>query len=65
MKKALFFFSFLLLLTSNSISSEIAIVDINFLLKNSNKGKSILKELDNLNSQNSKKFKKKKKFIKK
>ena len=63
MKKALFFFSFLLLLTSNSISSEIAIVDINFLLKNSNKGKSILKELDNLNSQNSKKFKKKKNLL--
>lgn len=63
MKKALLFLSFFLLLTSSSISSEIVIVDINFLLKNSNKGKSIQKELNNLNSKNSKKFQEKKKLL--
>ena len=63
MKKALLFFSFYLLLISNSISSEIVIVDINFLLKNSNKGKLIQKELDNLSSKNSKKFQEKKKLL--
>tara|TARA_X000000950_G_scaffold163022_2_gene199312 strand:- start:1922 stop:2413 length:492 start_codon:yes stop_codon:yes gene_type:complete len=63
MKKALLFFSFFLLLISNSISSEIVIVDINFLLKNSNKGKLVQKELDNLSSKNSKKFQEKKKLL--
>lgn len=63
MKKTLLFFSFFLLLISNSISSEIVIVDINFLLKNSNKGKLVQKELDNLSSKNSKKFQEKKKLL--
>ena len=62
MRKIIYSF-FLLLFTSSSIASEISIVDINYLLKNSNKGKSIQKELDNLNSKNFKKFKEKKKII--
>ena len=62
MKKIIYYF-FLLLFTSSSIASEISIVDINYLLQNSNKGKSIQKELDNLNSKNFEKFKDKKKLL--
>ena len=62
MRKIIYSF-FLLLFTSSSIASEISIVDINYLLKNSNKGKLIQKELDNLNSKNFKKFKEKKKLL--
>ncbi len=62
MKKTIYFFLFLFFI-SNSIATEISTVDITFLLKNSNKGKSIQKELDNLNSKNFKKFKEKKKLL--
>ncbi len=47
----------------NVLIAQISIVDINFLLKNSNKGKNIQKELDNLNSKNSKLFNEKKKKL--
>jgi len=47
----------------NVLTAQISIVDINFLLKNSNKGKNIQKELDNLNSKNSKLFIEKKKKL--
>ena len=47
----------------NVLTAQISIVDINFLLKNSNKGKNIQKELDNLNSKNSKLFNEKKKKL--
>ena len=62
MKKTIYFFLFLFFI-SNSIATEISTVDITFLLKNSNKGKLIQKELDNLNSKNFKKFKEKKKLL--
>ncbi len=62
MKKIIYSF-ILLFFTSSLIASEISIVDITYLLKNSNKGKSIQKELDNLNSKNFKKFKEKKKLL--
>ena len=62
MKKIIYSF-LLLFFTSSLIASEISIVDITYLLKNSNKGKSIQKELDNLNSKNFKKFKEKKKLL--
>ena len=41
MKKILFFLAFFYLLPLNVLSNEISIVDINFLLKNSEKGKKI------------------------
>ena len=62
MRKIIYSF-FLLLFTSSSIASEISIVDINYILQNSNKGKKKKKELDNLNSKNFKKFKEKKKLL--
>ena len=62
MKKTIYFFLFLFFI-SNSIATEISTVDITFLLKNSNKGKLIKKELDNLNAKNFKKFKEKKKLL--
>ena len=62
MKKIIYSFFFLFFISS-SIGSEISIVDITYLLQNSNKGKSIQKELDNLNSKNFKKFKEKKKLL--
>ena len=61
MKKVLFFLIISFFLTSNVLSTTISIVDITFLLKNSNKGKSIQKELDNLNKKNSELFNDKKK----
>tara|TARA_E500000331_G_scaffold341862_1_gene374826 strand:- start:242 stop:733 length:492 start_codon:yes stop_codon:yes gene_type:complete len=56
MKKTLIFFLFFFIIPFNVISSEITIVDINYILKNSNKGKLIQKELDNLRSKNNKNF---------
>ena len=64
MKKIIFFSAFLFFLPLNVISSEISIVDINFLLKNSEKGKKIQKELDKLNSNQKKIFEKKQKELK-
>ena len=63
MKKFLFSLSFFLIFCTHSISSEISTVDISFLLKNSNQGKSIEKKLENLNSKHLKKFQEKKKNI--
>ena len=63
MKKVLFFLVISFFLTSNVLSTTISIVDITFLLKNSNKGKSIQKELDNLNKKNLELFNDKKKKL--
>jgi len=63
MKKFLFSLSTFLIFCTNSISSEISTVDISFLLKNSNQGKSIEKKLENLNSKHLKKFQEKKKIL--
>ena len=63
MKKFLFYLFFPFIFCSNSISSEISTVDISFLLKNSNQGKTIEKKLENLNSKHLKKFQEKKKNI--
>ena len=59
MKKIFFFLVFFFILPFNLISSEISIVDINFLIKNSEKGKKIQKEIDKLNSNQKKIFEKK------
>tara|TARA_B100001027_G_scaffold197805_1_gene155528 strand:- start:1313 stop:1501 length:189 start_codon:yes stop_codon:yes gene_type:complete len=61
MKKVFFFLLIYFFFSSNVSSNQISVVDITFLLKNSNKGKIIQKEIDNLNSKNSKLYKKKKK----
>ena len=63
MKKVIFFLLIYLFFVSSVSSSQISIVDITFLLKNSNKGKNIQKEIDNLNSKNLKLFKKKKRKL--
>ena len=63
MKKIVFFLAFFFVLPFNVISSEISIVDINFLLKNSEKGKKIQKEIDKLNSNQKKIFEKKQKEL--
>ena len=65
MKKFLFSLFIFFVFYTHSISSEISTVDISFLLKNSNKGKSIEKKLENLNSKHLKKFQEKKKNIRK
>ena len=64
MKKIVFFSVFFFLLPFNLISSEISIVDINFLIKNSEKGKKIQKEIDKLNSNQKKIFEKKQNELK-
>ena len=64
MKKIFFFLIVCLFLPINVNSDEITIVDINFLLKNSEKGKKIQKELDNLGSKQKKVFEKKQKELK-
>ena len=63
MKKVIFFLLISLLFISNALSNQISIVDVTFLLKNSNKGKSIQKELDNLNAKNLKLYNEKKKKL--
>ena len=63
MKKFLFSLSIFLIFYTHSISSEISTVDLSFLLKNSNQGKSIEKKLENLNSKHLKKFQEKKKIL--
>ena len=63
MKKVIFFLLTSLFFFSNAFSNQISIVDVTFLLKNSNKGKSIQKELDNLNSKNLKLYNEKKKKL--
>ena len=67
MLKKLFTISFLFLLYFNpSISNDLKIVyvDIDKVLSQSNAGKSITKQLENLNVNNIKKFKEKEKKIK-
>ena len=64
MKKIIFFLVFFFLLPLNVLSNEISIVDINFLLKNSEKGKKIQKDIDKLNSNQRKIFEKKQKELK-
>ena len=59
MKKIIFLLVLFFILSFNAIGSEISIVDINFLLKNSEKGKKIQKEIDKLNSNQKKIFEKK------
>ena len=59
MKKIVFFLVFFFILPFNAISSEISIVDINFLLKNSEKGKKIQKDIDKIKSNQKKFFEKK------
>ena len=63
MKKVFFFLIISFFLTSKVFSTTISIVDITFLLKNSNKGKNIQKELDNLNKKNLELFNDKKKKL--
>ena len=63
MKKVFLFLIIYLFFIPNNSSAQISIVDITFLLKNSNKGKSIQKEIDNLNSKNLKLFNEKKKKL--
>ena len=63
MKKVIFFLLISLFFISSASSSQISIVDITFLLTNSNKGKNIQKEIDSLSSKNLKLFKEKKKNL--
>ena len=63
MKRVFFFLIISFFLTSNVLSTTISIVDITFLLKNSNEGKNIQKELDNLNKKNLELFNEKKKKL--
>ena len=63
MKKVIFFLLISLFLSSNAFSNQISIVDVTFLLKNSNKGKRNQKELDSLNSKNLKLYSEKKKKL--
>ena len=63
MKKVFFFLIISFFLTSKVFSTTISIVDITFLLKNSNKGKNIQKELDNKNKKNLELFNDKKKKL--
>jgi len=63
MKKVIFCLLISFFLSSNAFSNQISIVDVTFLLKNSNKGKSIQKELDSLNSKNLKLYSEKKKKL--
>ena len=63
MKKVIFFLLISLFLPSNASSNQISIVDVTFLLKNSNKGKSIQKELDSLNTKNLRLYNKKKETL--
>ena len=64
MKKIIFFLILYLFFPINVNANEIIIVDINYLLKNSEKGKKIQKELDNLGSKQKKIFEKKQKDLK-
>ena len=63
MKKVIFFLLTSLFFFSNAFSNQISIVDVTFLLKNSNKGKIIQKDLDSLNLKNSKLYNEKKKKL--
>ena len=63
MKKVFFFLLIYFFFSSNVFSNQISVVDITFLLKNSNKGKNIQKELDNLIKKNLKIFSDKKKNL--
>ena len=57
-KKLFFVFFFIFFGISNSFSDQkIAFIDLDFVVENTNVGKGILKELNDLNSQNIKKLK--------
>ena len=57
-KKLFFVFFFIFFGISNSFSEQkIAFIDLDFVVENTNVGKAILKELNDLNSQNIKKLK--------
>ena len=56
MNKSIFFIIFFFLIPFNSFSLEIAIVDIDYLVNVSKKGKKIQKELKNKNDDQFKKF---------
>ena len=57
-KKLFFVFLFIFFGISNSFSDQkIAFIDLDFVVENTNVGKGILKELNDLNSQNIKKLK--------
>ena len=62
-EKIFFFLLLFFIFISNALSSEISVVDITFLLKNSNKGKAIQKDLENLKNKNLKEFSSKKKKL--
>ena len=64
MKKIAFLLGVFFLLPFNALSNQISIVDINFLLKNSEKGKKLQKEIDELNLNQRNIFEKKKKELK-
>ncbi len=65
MKKIIVFTIFFFLISIKSFANELAIVDIEFLLKNSKEGKSLQKELNDLNEKNLKNFKKREDEFKK
>ncbi len=64
MKKIAFLLGIFFLLPFNALSNQISIVDINFLLKNSEKGKKLQKEIDKLNLNQRNIFEKKQKELK-
>ena len=63
MKRFIFFLLATLIISVNAIASEISIVDVSYLLTNSNKGKLIKKDLDSLKSKNVKNFNSRKKKL--
>ncbi len=65
MKKIAFLLGIFFLLPFNALSNQISIVDINFLLKNSEKGKKLQKEIDKLNLNQRNIFEKKQKELRK
>ena len=63
MKRFIFFLLVTLIISVNAKASEISIVDVSYLLTNSNKGKLIKKDLDSLKSKNVKNFNSRKKKL--
>ena len=53
-----------LFLSNNSLAEKIVYLDVDYLLMNSNKGKIILRNLDEINLENIKKLEKKEKLLK-
>ncbi len=66
LKKSFLIFTIFFLSISHSISSEkIAFIDIDYILNNSNLGKIIFKELEEINNKNIQNLSKKEKILKK